>query len=117
MDLTGVKVGDELMMTDTNRSADRLVPVIKVGRKLLTVQEGNGRYGEGVYRIESGVKNDGYRHRSVETVEHYETRQERARVQKALTDHGLTFERIRQERALSTGKLKALLAVMEDESL
>jgi hypothetical protein len=114
VDLTGVKVGDELVLSGA-WGGTRRVPVIKVARKLLTVQETSGRYGEGVYRIESGVKNDGYGHSRVETVEHYEARQERARVQKALGDRGLTFDSFGGE--LRTAKLRALLAVLEDESL
>ena len=114
MNLEGVKVGDILVRTGGGVSGEE-VPVVKVGRKLLTVQESPGRYGEGVYRIENGVKNDNYGHSYLETREAYRARQERNEVLNRVRATGLNFGYVSRE--LSTAKLRALLAVMEDDSL
>jgi hypothetical protein len=116
MDLSGVKVGDILVLTHNTKPGGTEVPVIKVGRKLLTVQESPGPYGTGVYRIESGVRNDDYRYTRVETREAYAARQEKIALWERLRAAGISFDRVRNSE-LSNAKLRALLAVVEDDSL
>lgn len=117
--LTGVKTGDTLMLIEPGRNRNRParpVQVIKVARKLLTVQESPGSYGESVFRIESGVRNDGYGHSWLLTVAEWDAQEERTRLNGALREAGIEFERFGSEK-LSLARLRALLAVMEDESL
>lgn len=117
-DMTGVKVGDTVMLCTSYRGdSTREVPVIKVGRKLLTVQESPGPFGESVFRIETGHPSNGTHSRWIYTVAEHRERQERTALMGRLTELGIRFERIRFERDASVARLRALIAVMEDESL
>lgn len=51
--------------------------------------------------------------RTIETEEMFTEREHRQDVLAKLLDHGITFGRLHQEQELSTGKLEALVAVME----
>ncbi len=116
MGLTGIKVGDELMLVDSyNRGGGpRKVTVTKVGRKLVTVQS-NGQ--EEVFRIDTGYKNDGYHHSFLETPEHYEERQRRGNLMGVLRNLGIEFDFKIRKSELSIDRIQALIAVMEDDSL
>lgn len=115
-DLTGVKVGDELLVVERQkfRQEPRRVTVTKVGRKLITVELYER---EEVYRIDTSRKNDGYGHSHVETPEHYEYRQRHSNLLGVLKDLGIFFDFGFRRTELSIEKLQALIAVMEDESL
>lgn len=107
-DLSGVRVGDELLLIESYnryRPEPRVVIVEKVGRKLIHA-------GGLTYRIESGVRNDNYGHSHLTTREAYAELQERGRLGEELRGHGITFG---LGNAPSTPRLRALLAVMEAE--
>lgn len=114
-DLTGVKVGDELLLVERNNRSGRepkTVTVAKVGTKLVHIL----RYpkhpdgGTETYRIDTGIRNDNYGHSRLETPEHYADRHERGRLEKALFELGIDTARARP----TTDQLRALLAVAKD---
>jgi hypothetical protein len=111
-DLSGVKVGDELILTESanHRSEPRRVPVVKVGRKLLTVQVRPGQYGTEVFRIDTGRLNDRYGYSHVYTLEHYAYTTTRADLLKALQGHGLRFDlgRTPEDLAILANLLRAI---------
>lgn len=114
-DLTGVKVGDELLLIERyNRSgrAPIVVTVAKVGTKLVHIEVDGGTY---TYRIDTGARNDNYGHIYLITREEYEEVQVRDGLENSLRSAGVELRF--GVRKFSTAKLRALLAVMEDEAL
>lgn len=121
MTLEDVKAGDELLLRNRNTRFDReprVVTVVKVGRTLVYIPVSE-RYPDGqtlAYRIDTGYRNDNYRHTRLETREQYEENEERARLQTRLRDLGIELDRF-HARNPSLPRLRALVKVMEDESL
>lgn len=114
-DLTGVKVGDELLLIERYngpRREPKVVTVAKVGTKLIHIELYGGTH---TYRIDTGARNDNYGHTYLLTREEYEEDQARAGLEKDLRSAGVDFRFGTQK--FSTAKLRALLAVMEDEAL
>ena len=108
-------VGQEVVIRDVNERRqywdDGQPPrgvVTKVGRKLFTVSYG---YGESVYRIEDGTKNDPYGHGWVQTPEDFANRELRGELTKRLRDRGLST--VVGGPTLSTDTLEAVLQVIE----
>ena len=108
-------VGQEVVIRDVNEKRqywdDGQPPrgvVTKVGRKLFTVSYG---YGESVYRIEDGTKNDPYGHGWVQTPEDFANRELRGELTKRLRDRGLST--VVGGPTLSTDTLEAVLQVIE----
>lgn len=104
-DLSGVKVGDELLVIESYnryRPEPRVVIVEKVGRKLIHA-------GDRTYRISDGHRNDGYGHTSLRTREEHAEIQEHGRLREELRAQGITFG---LGNAPSIPRLRALLAVM-----
>jgi hypothetical protein len=107
-DLSGVRVGDELLLIESYnryRPEPRVVAVEKVGRKLIHADRRT-------YRIEDGSRNDNYGHTSLRTREQHAEIQEEQRLREGLRGHGITFG---LGNAPSIPRLRALLAVMEAE--
>lgn len=79
-------VGQKVIMTGVNMRGTREVEVVKVGTKLVYVED----YGRPVaYRIDTGVRNDAYGHTRIRTVEQFEAEQARRTAVKRLADLGL----------------------------
>lgn len=110
--MTGVKVGDKLMVFDINGSRMGQPPggwpgvVIKVGRKYFVVEYSGHR--ATTFLLEDGRENDSSRHRYVKTPEqaelerrHHQASQE-LRERKITLDlgHDFTLEQIEQLAAL-----------------
>lgn len=106
-DLSGVKVGDELLLIESYnryRPEPRVVTVEKVGRKLIHADART-------YRISDGVRNDGYGHSLLRTREEHAEIQERAELLSTLRDLGVTFDRFGASAEVATAKLRRLLAL------
>lgn len=118
MDLTGVKAGDELLLVERHNQEARIKPVTvhRVGRTLIHILRYPDRPETDTYRIDSGARNDNYGHSHLETREHYEERKVRTGLVERLRDLGVSFG-FSTVKPLSTAKLRALLEIMEDESL
>jgi hypothetical protein len=120
MDMTEVKVGDEVIICERGTRTLHTCKgkVTRAGRKLFDVEYypwGEDRSSETrTFRIESGKSNDAYGHYWVETPEHAAETKRRAAALTTLHRAGLAVERAsHQDGALSLGLLEALAAVVE----
>lgn len=121
MDLTGVKAGDELLLVERHNQEARTktVTVHRVGRTLIHILRYPDRPETDTYRIDSGARNDNYGHSQLETRAHFDERQLRTGLHIRLTNLGVSVRMglVSSSSRLSTAKLRALLEIMEDESL
>jgi hypothetical protein len=120
MNLEGVKTGDELLLFDRNtrNHEPRIVTVARIGRTLLYIPV-DERFPGGktlAYRIDTGHRNDDYRHTWLRTRADYEEGEQRAYLITRLAQLGLSVDRTRLV-VHSLPRLRALIKVMEDESL
>lgn len=114
-DLSGVAVGDELLLFGhyDGSGEGRPVVVVKVGRKLLHVDWPDAKYpSPDTYRIDSGRRNDNYGHTYVRTYAQAAAWAERSRLSAALHDAGINF---RLGRTPSLATMRAILAAMESD--
>lgn len=118
-DLSGVKSGDQLLLTGKNHSKQRqqeprTVTVHKVGTKLVHVL----RYGDDpngatdTYRIDTGRINDAFGHEELWKPEDWEAEKSRAGLEAALRLHGVE---VRRGGPKPIPVLEKLLAVLEGE--
>lgn len=113
--LTGVRVGDELLLIDSYGRPPKPTPVRvhKVGRTLVHVLRNPDRpeLGTDAYRIEDGVAHDGYGHSQVVTRAHWEQECRRSALEAALRERGVETWR---KGPKPVPVLERLLAVLED---
>jgi hypothetical protein len=119
MNLEGVKAGDELLLFENilNREP-RVVTVAKVGRTLLYIPLSE-RFPDGrtlAFRIDTGYRNDNYQYTWLRTRADYEESEELSRLTSRLTQLGLSVDRYKTANP-TAARLRALIRVMEDESL
>ena len=109
--LSGVKVGDTLIMTDSSRGPTREVTVVKAGPKRIGVQG----YGDRVeyFRRDTGSR-DNYSFPHLQTPEEHAVRVERARLESELRDLGLTV-RLEMRAEISNAKLAAVVRALREE--
>jgi hypothetical protein len=115
MDLTNVKVGDELLLVSGESKADIFVTVTRVGRVWLYVSRSSLTFEEhDPFRRTDGVQRSDYGYRSrLTTPEARAVELEHGRLVKELRDAGLELS-IRRDRVLTTDQLNRLLAIMNE---
>lgn len=92
-----LKVGDEVRVFDVNGNrlgqpeGGWVGTVTKVGRKLVTIQTGDGYNGEKQYRLEDQMANDNYGHRRFKTLEQAAQDERRAEAMDVLRNAGINF--------------------------
>jgi hypothetical protein len=112
MDMTGVKVGDNVVVYDVNFDKEGSPGTVTgVGRKLFSV---DGPRGPLMYRLEDGRRNDAYGHQWVKTVAQAEEDDRRKHALDSLRRCGLQFYASGREALYGTGQLEELagLAVL-----
>jgi hypothetical protein len=118
--LYALEVGDRVQVFDINgRRMGQPAggwdgTVVKVGRKLITVQY-QSAHNTKAFRLDSGSANDDYGHQHVRTVEQATADLRRAEALRRLRDAGVTIECSRIN-AYSTQTLEALAAVLDSGS-
>lgn len=116
--LADLKVGDRVQVFDVNGSRMGQPrggwdgTVVKVGRKLITIQYGN-HYTQ-VFRLDSGRANDAYGHLWIKTSEQAAEDARRGELIQRLRDGGLE---IRVGARVSTSMLEALIKALDGEAL
>ncbi|MFE6493394.1 hypothetical protein [Streptomyces sp. NPDC057748] len=112
-DLTGVKVGDTLILTDSYRReyTPREVTVTKVGRTYLYTTG----HRAGFSRTD-GVVNDNYGHDRVRTPGQYAADLERAELMRRLHAAGIERRHDTPARSLGIDAIRRILEIVEGES-
>lgn len=118
--LEGVKVGDTVLYFRKygGRREEEQVPqevtIVKVGRTLVHINkyEGKPEYGTETYRIDSGYRNDDYRHTYLMTREAYEAERRREEVSARLKKHGFEYNWRSEKKPVAV--LEAVLKVLDD---
>lgn len=111
--LPNVQVGDSLILSTNNRyRGNENVTVSRIGRQYLYVAV-NGRELRERFHRATGVEDTKYMGGRLYTQEQYEEQALRASLFEKLREAGITFEHgVRS--TLTTDKLRALLAVMDE---
>lgn len=104
------KEGQEVYIVGVNRREAMKTTVVKVGRKLVHVDEGHGHWG--AYRIDTGARNDRFGHDRVLTVDQYAEQMRRRDLLVRLRDGGLGE---RMGRSLPIDVLARVVAALESE--
>lgn len=114
--LEGVKAGDTLLLflnTGGQREKEqtpRVVTVSKVGRTLVHIPCTQGK--TDTYRIDDGLRNDGYGHTELKTREGWEDEQKRVVLMERLYKHGFSYNMRATQKP--TNVLEAVLKVLDD---
>lgn len=114
--LADLQVGDRVQVFDVNGSRKGQPKggwdgiVVKVGRKLITVDYVSARQGGDVFRIDTGYRNDDYAHQYLKTVEQAAASLRRGKAVERLRNGGLELT---PRVEIPTETLEALVAVLE----
>lgn len=111
--MTSFHEGQEVYIVGVNRREAMKTVVVKVGRKLVHVDEGYGQVG--AYRIDGGVRNDNYGHDRLLTVEQYAERARRRDLMVRLRDGGLEMRNGSYPLPIET--LARVVAVLESNRI
>lgn len=111
--LASLKVGDEVIIRDLNEhrlGGRQTGVVVKVGRKLLHVR---GNYDTRTYEIETGCRNDRYRHSWIVTPKQQAELDRRNDLLRRLSECHLEI-RMGYDDRFTTEQIEAILRVIED---